>query len=112
MFDQGLQFLLGFGTLLNRGTNLVEKVQTLVDLALGIGRVGTLLRRHGLALVANGADAQGAVAGAVAIAPATRGNANWTGLATNTATANPQTFTDTNAGSNAAFYRVKLKPNP
>jgi plastocyanin len=37
---------------------------------------------------------------------------NWTSLATNTATANPETFTDKNAGSKAAFYRVELKPNP
>jgi len=36
----------------------------------------------------------------------------WTTLATNTATVNPETFTDTNASSNAAFYRVELKPNP
>jgi plastocyanin len=37
---------------------------------------------------------------------------NWTSLATNTATANPETFTDSNAGTNAAFYRVGLKANP
>jgi plastocyanin len=37
---------------------------------------------------------------------------NWTALATNTATASPETFTDRNAGGNAAFYRVVLQPNP
>jgi plastocyanin len=37
---------------------------------------------------------------------------NWTSLATNTATADPETFTVKNAGSNAAFYRVELEPNP
>ena len=47
--DQGLQLLPRLGTILHYGTNLVEKVQSLVDLALGVGRVGTLLRRHGLA---------------------------------------------------------------
>jgi len=37
---------------------------------------------------------------------------NWTSLATNTATANPESFTNKNAGNNAAYYRVALKPNP
>jgi plastocyanin len=37
---------------------------------------------------------------------------NWTSLATNTATASPVTFTDTNASRGAAFYRVELLPNP
>jgi plastocyanin len=37
---------------------------------------------------------------------------NWTSLATNTATANPETFTDKHAGGKAAFYRVELEPNP
>lgn len=37
---------------------------------------------------------------------------DWTSLATNTATANPETFMDSNGGSNAAFYRVALLPNP
>jgi plastocyanin len=37
---------------------------------------------------------------------------SWTSLATNTATANPETFTDNNAGKSAAFYRVELKQNP
>jgi plastocyanin len=34
---------------------------------------------------------------------------NWTSLATNTATANPETFTNKNAGIGAAFYRVEVK---
>jgi plastocyanin len=37
---------------------------------------------------------------------------NWTSLATNTATANPETFTDKKAGSKAAFYRVELGSKP
>lgn len=37
---------------------------------------------------------------------------NWTCLATNTATTNSETFMNKNAGSNAAFYRVELQPNP
>ena len=49
LIDQRLQLLPRLGTILHRGANLVEKVQSLVDLALRIGRVGTLLRRHGLA---------------------------------------------------------------
>ena len=48
LIDQGLQLLPRLGTILHYGANLVEKVQSLVNLALGIGRVGTLLRRHGL----------------------------------------------------------------
>ena len=37
---------------------------------------------------------------------------NWIPLATNKATSNPATFTDTNAIANPAFYRVGLMPNP
>jgi hypothetical protein len=48
LIDERLQLLPRFGVLLHRGANLVENVQTLVDLALGVGWVGTLLRRHGL----------------------------------------------------------------
>lgn len=47
LVDQGLQLLARLGTILHCGTNLVEKVQTLVNLALGIGRIGTLLRGNG-----------------------------------------------------------------
>jgi plastocyanin len=36
----------------------------------------------------------------------------WVSLATNKATVNPATFTDTNAVANPAFYRVGLMPNP
>jgi plastocyanin len=39
-------------------------------------------------------------------------SAGWVSLATNKATANPATFTDTNAVANPAFYRVGLMPNP
>jgi plastocyanin len=37
---------------------------------------------------------------------------NWTSLATNTATVNPEGFTDPNASGSAAFYRVERLPNP
>ncbi len=37
---------------------------------------------------------------------------SWTSLATNTATVNPEIFTDSNGGRTAAFYRVELLPNP
>jgi plastocyanin/uncharacterized protein (DUF2141 family) len=37
---------------------------------------------------------------------------NWISLSTNTATANPAIFSDTNATNNSAFYRVGLMPNP
>ena len=49
LIDQGLQLLPRLGTILHYGANLIEKVQSLLDLPLGIGRVGTLLGRHGLA---------------------------------------------------------------
>ena len=45
LIDQGLQLLPRLGTILHCGTNLVEKVQSLLDLALRIGRIGTLLGR-------------------------------------------------------------------
>jgi hypothetical protein len=41
-----LQLLPCFGTILHGGAHLVEKVQSLVNLALSIGWVGTLLRRN------------------------------------------------------------------
>jgi len=47
LIDQGLQLLLCLGTILHSGTNLVEKVQSLINLGLGIRRRGTLLPRHG-----------------------------------------------------------------
>jgi hypothetical protein len=71
LFDQGLQLLPRLGTILHCGTNLVEKVQSLVNLALGIGRVGALLGRHGLTLDASIAGVIVAVYGAIAIARAT-----------------------------------------
>jgi plastocyanin len=37
---------------------------------------------------------------------------NWNSLATNTATANPATFTTAESNGNGAFYRVELMPNP
>ena len=37
---------------------------------------------------------------------------NWNSLATNTATANPATFTTAESNGSGAFYRVELMPNP
>jgi hypothetical protein len=37
---------------------------------------------------------------------------NWISLATNTATANPATFTTVESSGSGAFYRVELMPNP
>ena len=48
LIDQGLQLLPRLGTILHRGTHLIEKVQSLFNLALGVGRVRTLLWRRGL----------------------------------------------------------------
>jgi hypothetical protein len=70
LFDQRLQFLLRLGSILHRGANLVESVQPLLNLALRIGGIGALLRSHGLTLGARVAEAQSAIAGAVAVAPA------------------------------------------
>ena len=79
MIDQGLQLLPRLGTILHGGANLVEKVQSLVDLALRIGRVGTLLRRHGLTGDASIAGVIAAIHVAVAIAPAAARIARRTG---------------------------------
>ncbi len=43
LIDQGLQLLPRLRTILHCCPNLVEKIQSLVNLALGIGRVGALL---------------------------------------------------------------------
>jgi hypothetical protein len=48
--DQGLQLFARLGTILHGRTKLAEKVQSLLDLALGIGRIGTCLGRPGPAL--------------------------------------------------------------
>jgi hypothetical protein len=50
LIDQGLQLSPRLGTILHYGTNLVEKIQALVNLPLGVCRVGTLLRGDGPAL--------------------------------------------------------------
>ena len=57
------------GTILHCGTNLVQKVQSLVNLALRIGRVGTLLGRYGLTGDASIAGILAAIY--VPVAPAT-----------------------------------------
>jgi hypothetical protein len=48
LIDQRLQLLPGFRIILHCGANLVEEVQTLVDLLLCVGRVRTLLGRRRL----------------------------------------------------------------
>src|SRR6516164_5591991 len=72
LFNQGLQLLLRLGTILHCGANLVEKVQPLVNLALRVGRVGTLIRRHGPTGDAGIAGVKIAIERAVAI-PSTPG---------------------------------------
>jgi hypothetical protein len=71
LIDQRLQLLPRLGTILHYGTNLVEKVQSLVNLALGIGRVGTLLGRHGPTGYARIAGVIGANSAAIAVGRAT-----------------------------------------
>jgi hypothetical protein len=70
LIDQSLQLLPSLGTILYRGPNLVEKVQSLVDLALGVGRVRALLGCHGLTGDAAIAGVIGAIP--VTIAPTAR----------------------------------------
>jgi hypothetical protein len=45
LIDQCLQLLTALGAILYRGANLVQKTQSLIDFALGVGRVETLLGR-------------------------------------------------------------------
>jgi hypothetical protein len=76
--NQGLQFLARLRTILHDGTNLVEQVQSLIDLALRIGRVRCLLGRHG---TARDAGVPGVVArkrAASAIRNGTAGISYWT----------------------------------
>jgi hypothetical protein len=68
LIDQCLQLLARLGTILHYGANLVEKVQSLVNLALGIGRVETLLRRRGL-------TGESVIAGVIGANPAAIGRA-------------------------------------
>jgi hypothetical protein len=49
LFDKRLQLLPSFGTILHRGANLVQKIQSLVDLSLSIGRIEALRTRWGSA---------------------------------------------------------------
>ena len=59
------------GAVLHCGTNLVEKVQSLVNLALSIGWVGTLLRRHSPAADSRVAGVHTAARVAIAVGSAT-----------------------------------------
>jgi hypothetical protein len=68
LIDQRLQLLPRLGTILHCGANLVEQIQSLVNFALSIGRVGTLLGRHGLTGDASIASVVGAIPVAIAIA--------------------------------------------
>src|SRR5580704_14298430 len=74
LIDQHLQLVPRLRAILHRGANLVEKVQSLLNLPLRIGRVGTLLGRYGLTGDAGIAGVVTAVPVALAVAPAT-GNA-------------------------------------
>jgi hypothetical protein len=47
LVDQGLQLLACFRTVLHGGPNLVQKVKPLINLALRVGRIRTLLGRRG-----------------------------------------------------------------
>ncbi len=69
LLDQRLQRLPRLWIILHCGTNLVQKVQSLVNLALRIGRVGTLLGRCGLTGNASIAGILAAIY--VPVAPAT-----------------------------------------
>jgi hypothetical protein len=71
LIDQGLHLLTRLGTILHHRANLVEKVQSLVNLALIIGRAGTALRRHRLTGDPSIAGIIAAKPEAIAIAPAT-----------------------------------------
>jgi len=68
LLDQGLQRLPRLWIILHGGTHLVQKVQSLVNLALGIGRVGTLPGRYGLTGDASIAGILAAIY--IAVAPA------------------------------------------
>jgi hypothetical protein len=70
LIDQRLQLLARLGAILHYGANLIEQVQSLVNLALRIGRVGTLLGRHGRTGDASIAGVIGAIPVAIAIAAA------------------------------------------
>jgi hypothetical protein len=72
LIDERLQLLLCLGTILHSSANLIEQVQSLVNLGLGIGWGGTLRPRHrGLAGDAVIAGIDVAIRGA-ASTPATR----------------------------------------
>lgn len=79
LLDQRLQLLPRLGTFLHYCANAVEKVQTLINLALSIGRVRALLGRHGMTGDLRIAGIPGANVSAVAILLlATAGIANRT----------------------------------
>jgi hypothetical protein len=76
LLDQGLQRLPRLRVILRGGANLVQEVQALVNLALGIGRVGTWPGRYGLAGDVIIADILATIY--VAVAPATAARTNHT----------------------------------
>jgi hypothetical protein len=77
LVDQGLQRLPGLWIILRSGTNLVQQVQILRNLALRIGRVRTLLRSYGLTGDASIAGILAAIY--IAVAPPSARIANRTG---------------------------------
>jgi hypothetical protein len=76
LVDQGLQRLPRLWIVLRSGTNLIQKVQALLNLALGIGGVGTALGCYGLTGDVIITDILAAIY--VAVAPATAARTNHT----------------------------------
>src|SRR5579859_323889 len=78
LIDQRLQFALCLRTILYCRANSVEQVQSLVNVALGVGRIGTLLRRNSAAGDVSIAGVVTAIHGGTAIGPAPRRITYWT----------------------------------
>lgn len=78
LIDENLQLFPRFRTVLNGGAHLVENVQTLIDIALGVGRVRTLLGSNSLTHDVRIAGIEVAIRHAAAIAA--RRIPHWTGL--------------------------------
>jgi hypothetical protein len=72
LFDQRLQLLPRLGAILHRRSNLVEKAQSLLDLALGVCGIRTLLRSYGLTRDTSIARIVAAISSSIAAATARR----------------------------------------
>ena len=86
LIDQRLQLLPRFRTVLHGRPNLVEKTQALFNLALCIGRVGTLLGRGSATGDASVSGVNTAIRVAIAIGGAGRGIAHFAGDAISNST--------------------------